>query len=124
VLVEQAGKVDVSALLKQRSLIKQALLALKTALYNANKGIQEVIFELAEKKNDINFYQSINTRDGEERHDYQNTSLTYKACLTKNEIDGLVKELEGQIDILQDRIDVYNHTAKIELPQIVLDLAS
>jgi hypothetical protein len=123
-LEEQSGKVDIRKLLNLRTDIKTALLELKNALYKGNTKIQPKLYELVEKKGDIVFYGAINTHDGKERHGYQNTEVLYRAIIKKDEVDTAIKRLEAECDILQDEINVYNYSTKIEIPQIVLDLAS
>jgi len=124
VLEEQVSKVDVKALLAKRVSITAALVELKVALYNGNLGIQRELYTLAERKGEIDFYRMLNTRDGIERHGYQNTSVTYVATVSKAEVDEKIKLLETEVDSLQDRIDSYNHATKITIPQSILDLAS
>jgi len=63
-------------------------------------------------------------RHGKERHDYQNTEVSWVAHLKKADIDAKVMLLETEIDQLQDKVDVLNNTIKIPLPQFVLDLSS
>lgn len=123
-LEEQAGKVDITKAIALRSAIKNAVLELKNALYKGNAKIQSRLYELAEKKADVLFYNQINTHDGKERHGYQNTEVSYTAVIKKNDVDAAIKVLEAEIDQLQDEVNVYNYSTKIELPQSVLDLAS
>jgi hypothetical protein len=123
-LEEQAGKVDIAKAVELRKAIKLALLELKNALYKGNAKIQARLYELAEKKADVLFYNAINTHDGKERHGYQNTEVSYKAIIKKADVDAAIKTLESEIDQLQDEVNVYNYSTKIELPQSVLDLAS
>jgi hypothetical protein len=124
VLEEQVGKVDVKALLENRNAISLALVELKIGLYKANVGIQRELYTLAEKKGEIDFYRMLNTRDGSERHGYQNTNVTYKATVLKAEVDAKIKALETEVDSLQDQIDSYNHSTKFAIAQAILDLAS
>lgn len=124
VLEEQVGKVDVNKLLFLRDAISLALIELKIALYKSNVGIQLELYTLAEKKGEIDFYRMLNTRDGSERHGYQNTNVTYRATLTKSDVDARIKVLEAEIDSLQDQIDSYNHSTKFAISQTILDLAS
>lgn len=124
VLEEQVGKIDVKGLLEKRNALSQAMVELKIALYKGNTGIQRELYTLAEKKGEIDFYRMLNTRDGSERHGYQNTSVTWVATVKKTEVDAFVKQLETEVDSLQDQIDSYNHSTKIAIPQSILDLAS
>ncbi len=124
-LESQTGKqVDVRKALEERTAIKQAILTLKNVLYKANAKIQSKLFELDEKKSSASFFQSLPLRDGLERHDYQNTEVVFNAIIKKAEVDATVKTLEAEIDTLQDEINVFNYSTKVDLSQIVLDLAS
>ncbi len=124
VLEEQKGKVDIEKLIAQRDAISAALIDLKVALYKGNKGIQKELYTLAEKKGEADMYRSLNTRSGIERHGYQNTTVTYVATITKAMADAKVRQLESEMDALQDTVDAYNHSTKIEIAQSTMDLAS
>ena len=122
--LEGAKQIDVAALNELRKKLVQALIHLKVAIYHGNLDIQEKLFLLAEVKSDISFFSTLNTREGQENHSYQNTPVVYIASITKENVDNLVKALEAQVDTLQEEIDQYNYTKKIEVNQVVLDLAS
>lgn len=124
-LSEQSGKtVNVRQALELRTRIKHSLLAVKMAIYLGNQQIQEKLYEFAEKKADIEFYGAVPTHDGKTRHGYQNTEVEHVAILKKADIDRLVKAGEADIDAIQDAINVFNYSTKIEIPQEALDLAS
>jgi len=127
VLAEQVGSEsvpDVRALLESRRQLVTALVDLKAAHYLANQPIQRQLYVLGEKKAEVAFLRGIHVRDGVERHSYQNTELKWIAEIKKSEIDTNVRKLESEIDALQEEIDQYNYTAKVEVPQLVLDLGS
>ena len=124
-LAEQSGTtVDVRKQLEMRTAIKEAILEVKSALYKANNDIQSKLTEFSEKKGDIDFYKAINTTDGKLRHGYQNTEIVYTAVVKKEEADAAIKRLESEMDTLQDEINVFNYSTKVELPKSVLNLAS
>lgn len=124
VLQEQKGKVDVAALTKTRDEIMEGLIALKTTIIRANGPIQNLIIRQGELRSKIEFLNMIPTRDGTERHGYQNTEVVFVATLKKPDIDNEVRSLEKEIDTIQDQIDEFNHSHKIEVAQKTLDLAS
>jgi predicted nucleic acid-binding Zn-ribbon protein len=118
------AEVDVKELDKQRSALSSALIDLKTAIYEANKGIYRTINQLAEKKGEIDFLNSLDTKHGTE-NTYQGTAVTYVSAIQKQEVDKRVKQLEKEVDDLQDQIDQYNATPeRIRISTLVLDLAS
>ena len=124
VLEEQQGKVDINALLERRGQIVESLVDLKTRLFKANVPIQGYLIRQGELKGTLQFLQGIQTRDGVERHGVQNTEVKYVAVLKKQDIDNQRRELEKEIDAIQDRVDAFNHQTKFEVPQRTLDLAS
>lgn len=118
------NEVDVAELDKQRSALSAALINLKTAIYEANKGIYRAINQLGEKKGDIDFLNGLNTKHGSELS-YQGTIVTYVSVIQKQEVDKRVKQLEKEIDDLQDQIDKYNaEPERIRINASVLELAS
>lgn len=123
-LEEQANVVDIPARIKERNEIVEALIALKTNLMRANAPIQGDLIRQGELKSSIQFLAGIQTRDGKERHGYQNTEIVYKAVLKKNDLDNQKRALEKEIDGIQDKVDTFNHQTRIEIPQRTLDLAS
>jgi len=124
VLEEQAGKVDIKALLERRGQIVESLVDLKTRLMKANTPIQGDLIRQGELKGTVQFLQGIQTRDGVERHGYQNTEVKYVAVLKKQDLDNQRRELEKEIDAIQDKVDAFNHQTRLEVPQRTLDLAS
>ena len=123
-LEEQANVVDIPARIRERNEIMEALIALKTNLMRANMPIQGDLIRQGELKSTIQFLTGIPTRDGKERHGYQNTEIVYRAVLNKNDLDTQKRALEKEIDGIQDKVDTFNHHTRIEVPQRTLDLAS
>src|SRR5581483_1373655 len=68
------NEVDVAELDKQRSALSNALVDLKTAIFEANKGIYRNIVLIGEKKSEVDFLSGLNTKHGEEPHGYQGTN--------------------------------------------------
>ena len=124
VLSEQLGKVDVPDLTKKRDEIAECIIVLKTNIMRANSEIQGDLIRMGELKAKAAWIKEIPVRDGKERHSYQNTEVIWVAALKKENIDEESKRLEVAIDLLQDKIDEYNYTTRIEVDQRTLDLAS
>jgi uncharacterized protein YukE len=121
----QAGQVDIPALMQAREQLVRALVALKTAVNEANREVQHDIYDLAEKKATAQFLGEIKTREGPQLPEYPNTIvLTYTAALKKADVDALLARLEKEIDQLQDRLDHFNHVHKIQVDGRVLEVAS
>jgi hypothetical protein len=121
----QADQVNVPALMKTREDLVGALVSLKTAINDANREVQRDIYDLAEKKATAQFLAGLNTRHGPQPPAFPSTiEVSYVAALKKADVDGLVADLEKEIDQLQDRLDQFNHDHKIEVDGRTLELAS
>jgi hypothetical protein len=121
----QSGQVDVRALMDNRAEFVDVLVALKTAINEANRESQRDIYDLAEKKATVQFLSGISTRHGAQPAVYPSTTeVNYITALTKGEVDGLVARLEKEIDQLQDKLDHFNHVRKVEIDGRILELAS
>lgn len=118
-------EVNVKELDTQRTALVTALVDLKTSIYEANKGIYRAIILIGEKKGEIDFLSGLNTKHGTEPHGYQGNNVTYVSVIQKAEVDRRVKQLEKDIDDLQDQIDKYNaEPERIRVAESVLELAS
>lgn len=123
-VLEGHKEVDVLDLDKQRAELSESLVDLKTAIYEANKGIYRFINQMSEKKSEIDFLNSLQTRNGVEPGYGENTHI-YVAAIKKVDVDKRVKLLEKEIDDLQDQIDRYNAEAgRIRIDAHILELAS
>lgn len=113
------------ALVKVRDRLVAALVALKTAINEANRETQRDIYDLAEKKATVQFLAGISTRHGPQPAVYPSTTeVNYVAALKKSDVDAQVAGLEGEIDQLQDKLDHFNHVHKITVDGLILELAS
>lgn len=122
-VLEGHKEVNVLDLDKQRAELSESLVDLKTAIYEANKGIYRFINQMSEKKSEIDFLNSLQTRNGVEPGYGENTH--YVAAIKKVDVDKRVKLLEKEIDDLQDQIDRYNAEAgRIRIDAHILELAS
>ena len=123
--VGQADQVNVPALVKTREELVGALVGLKTAINDVNRGVQRDIYDLAEKKATAQFLAGISTRHGQQPPVYPSTiEVNYVAALKKADVDALVARLEKEMDQLQDRLDQFNHDHRIEVEGRTLELAS
>jgi predicted nucleic acid-binding Zn-ribbon protein len=118
-------EVNIKELDTQRTALVAALVDLKTSIYEANKGIYRNIILIGEKKGEIEFLSGLNTKHGTEPHGYQSQQVTYVSVIQKTDVDKRVKQLEKEIDALQDKIDEYNaQPERIRVSESILDLAS
>src|SRR5262245_26950743 len=121
----QIGQVNVPVLMQTRVELVDALVALKTAINEANREVQRDIYDLAEKRATAQFLGCLNTRHGPQPAVYPSTTeVNYVAALKKGDVDGLVSRLEKEIDQLQDRLDQFNHDRPVEVDGRTQELAS
>lgn len=121
----QADQVDVPALLRTHEELVDAVIAIKTALNDANREVQRTIYELAETKGTLQLLNGINTRHGPQPAVYPSTTeVNYVAALKKADVDARVAALEKEIDRLQDQLDEFNHARTVAVTARLLELAS
>lgn len=95
----------------------EELVAVKTAIAQANAMIYDRIFRAAELKGLVATLNSLDTRSGVhlEGGSYveRPIEIEYLAQLGKVEIDQLVAEFEGEIESVQDELDDFNHANEV-----------
>lgn len=124
VLDTRQNEVDVAKLYELRGQLVEALITLKTAISDANGKQRHNLYEIEEVRGSITFLKGLNTRTGAEPAYGREKDQVYVAALKKKDVDITVKKLEGRLDELQDQIDTYNVTTKIEVSEEILNLAS
>jgi hypothetical protein len=114
--------VDVRAEYERLLLLQEALVAVKAAIHRANSPTYEDVLRLAEKKALVQLLDELNTKHGTEPG-FNGVEYRYSATILKPEVLEMVRRLETEIDKLQDRLNQFNATAVVEVPQHALDLA-
>ncbi|MEZ6142377.1 MAG: hypothetical protein R3B84_17600 [Zavarzinella sp.] len=118
---EGSEAIDVRARFELRAQTVATLTQLKYAIYLANQPVQNLIFELAERKAEVALLSGLSTKHGVYKEGYPTAGdINYLAQFRKADIDAMVKKLEYQIDLLQDRLDVHNHQTTVEVDSAVL----
>lgn len=95
---------------------KADLIRLKAKIQMKTAPISEKLIAIAETKDEMSFFQSLDTKDGESivtRYGTEPNTIVYKAYYTQDDVDKKVVEIQAQIDNLQDEIDEYNATTSI-----------
>ncbi len=118
ILAVNDPEVDVTALDRMRLELMDYLVELKTAIHLASDKMRSKIFELAELKGSIGFYNSIDTQHGKRQSHHFGAGEEYvehKAVMRKEAIDRIVTELESKIDAIQDSLDEFNGTTRITI---------
>jgi len=111
--------VDTSAVYEDLTDAKADLVTLKMAIYTANAGIQEKIFEMSEIRSTIQTLQGMDTDIGEYKSfgfRYDADEKEYESTLDNEFVDTEVKVLQNEADTLQDELDAYNHATVVDLP--------
>jgi len=85
------------------------LIDLKTKIHIANTGIASKIFKLGELKSMAAKLRNVETKEGVHRDRYgDGNEIEYVAYMDIFKRDEVVKELEEQIETLQEEIEAYN----------------
>ncbi len=114
--------VDVRAEYARYRKLQDGLIVVKAAIQRANLPIFEDILQIGELKSVIQMLSGLNTKNGTEPG-YHGVEFRYSAVMLKPEALGIIRELEAQIDVIQDKINEFNAATRIEIPTWILDLA-
>jgi hypothetical protein len=122
---DQESEVDVPALWVTRLKLAESLTTLKTAIHRANVegGLQKMVFQKGEKTSLITLLKGLNTRNGTVR-DYSDEPVQYVAYKKKKDVTAEVRQLERELDRLQEEMDQFNHTHKIEVAPEIIELGN
>ena len=114
--------VDVRAEYARYRKLQDGLIVVKAVIQRANLPIYEDILQLGELKSVIQMLNGLDTKNGTEPG-YNGVEFRYSAVMLKPEALGIIRELEAQIDAIQDKINEFNASNRIEIPAWILDLA-
>jgi len=84
------------------------LVDLKTKIHIANAGIASKIFTLGELKNMAAKLRNVSTQEGVVKDRYTDVVSEYTVHMNLFDKDLRIKELEEQIETLQEEIEAYN----------------
>jgi hypothetical protein len=84
------------------------LIDLKTKIHIANAGIAAKIFKLGELKSMAAKLRNVSTQEGTVKDRYTDVVSEYTVYMNLFDKDLRVKELEEQIETLQEEIEAYN----------------
>jgi hypothetical protein len=102
--------------------LQDGLIVVKAAIQQANQPIYEDVLQVAELKSVIQMMSTLNTKHGTEPG-YNGVEYNYIAEFRKPEVLEIVRKLEAEIDALQDKINEYNATTRLDIPSWILELA-
>lgn len=109
--------VDVKAAYVEAKTLRDRLVAIKTAIAVANQPIVGKIVELAEVKSEIAYLNTLNVQEGvfEESSYAGKLVKEYDAVLKNAEVLSEVDALQCRADELQDALDEFNASVKVEI---------
>lgn len=119
---DAGATVDVRAEYERLLGLQEGLIAVKAAIHRANAPVYEDVLRLAEKKALVQMLGGLNTKHGTEPG-YAGVEFRYSATIRKPEVLEMVRRLEAEIDKIQDKLNHFNATATVEVPEAFLDLA-
>jgi hypothetical protein len=107
---------DVSAELDRATDLATGLGNLKAAISEANLPVIGDIHRMVEAKQEIAFLQRVSTQEGRVREHYsQEHEDTYLCTIKRSDLDGIVRELEDELDTIQEKLDKHNAKTKIKV---------
>jgi len=108
---------DVLKLYNEAEILEQNLVSVKTAIAIANAGIVKKIIELAEVKSKIKWLCGISTKQGVfSENSYGNKiDRTFTVIISGQEIVEKCNQLQEKANDLQDEIDEYNASTRINV---------
>jgi hypothetical protein len=110
-------RVDVEATYAEAKMLEARLIAIKSAIAQANNPIVAKIIELDEVKSEIAFLNGINVKEGRfEEVSYGNKIVRdIEAVVGQARVLAEVAELQKRADALQDALDEFNASTKVEI---------
>jgi hypothetical protein len=101
-------------LFKQRLELTDKLVKLKTAIAVANQPIVGKIYEQAELKGAMALLKGVVTT-GRRHRASDGTVTTFTPMIDNKFKDMAIKDMEVELDKLQDELDTFNHSTQIEI---------
>ena len=110
-------RVDVEASYAEAKMLEARLVAIKSAIAQANNPIVAKIIELDELKSEIAFLNGLNVKEGRfEEVSYGNKIVRdIEAVVGQARVLAEVAELQKRADALQDALDEFNASTKVEI---------
>ena len=109
--------VDVAAMYELAKRLRDRLIAIKSAVAEANKPIVSKIIELDEIKSEIAFLNGLDVKEGKFVTTNYGTRIEsdIDAVIRKQQVLDEVTALQARADRLQDELDEFNATTKVEI---------
>ena len=109
--------VDVAATYDLAKMLRNRLIAIKSAIAEANKPIVSKIIELDEIKSEIAFLNGLDVKEGKFVTTNYGTRIEsdIDAVIRKQQVLDEVTALQARADRLQDELDEFNAATKVEI---------
>lgn len=109
--------ISVKDALDKINVLEENLLRLKVALNGANVPIARQLAELMLVRGQISFYEGLDTSEFRTvtNRDDSETKVTRDVVIGQVEVLAKIEELKNKLDALQDEVDEYNATHKVEV---------
>ena len=110
-------RVDVAAVREEARTLAERLIAIKSAIAAANAPVVGTIIELDETKSAIAWLNGLNVREGvfEETNYGGKVVKEYEAVIDQAAVLKQVEALQRRADDLQDALDEFNASTKVEI---------
>ena len=109
--------IDVEQVFALSRVLRDQLISIKTAIALANKPIVSKIIELDEVKSEIAYLNGLNVREGRfvEGGYGSRDEAEIEAVIRKPRVLSEVAALQARADRLQDELDEFNATSRVEI---------
>ena len=109
--------VDVAAMYDLAKMLRNRLIAIKSAIAEANKPIVSKIIKLDEIKSEIAFLNGLDVKEGKFVTTNYGTRIESEidAIIRKQQVLDEVAALQVRADRIQDELDEFNATTKVEI---------
>ncbi len=105
---------DIDALIKDAIEESRSLAELKTKIHIASQPVRSKIFLLSELKSQVASLKKVPTKNGiERRSGYRSEPIELSSQVKAKDLEAIVKNLEKEIDAIQEELEKFNHTTEI-----------
>jgi len=109
--------ISVKDSIEKSGILEENLIRIKVALHAANTGIARKLAELMLIRGQIAFYEGLDTSEFRTvtNRDDTETKVTRDVVIGQAEVLAKIEELKNKLDALQDEVDEYNATHRIDV---------
>ena len=112
-------QIKVPELLQELDSLTNKLIAVKSAIGKGNVGSVDKIFRLSEAKGLLAYWEIVDCTEGR-AGGYGHDNDVKRVQVSLTEKNKIVSELQKLTEKLQDELDEYNATTRVEIPDDVL----